>query len=271
MFGIARQPGHVFFDPAHDVLYFGPRDGFMAAEAQLRTMLALADPNELAQVQRVALAAAVLGDVFSSSGSPASTNLTVDVLHLLRTKLPYLRELIVVPHDENPVYSRDAMLVPLPLPVTSLPLAPVSAWPTPPTEELAACTAAPSGPATAAATAAATDTTTTENTSRLTRQVHTAMRRVCAIVPDWTPPRWRILVITSGPRPKRDESESEGEEDEDEGDEEEELEERQVRATKYHHRQLGKRMDERTNKAPCCCDCRMTSTRASPRCGVARN
>ncbi|CAK7238817.1 MAG: hypothetical protein STHCBS139747_000236 [Sporothrix thermara] len=94
MFGIARRPGHIFFDPARDVLYFGPCDGFMAAEAQLRTILALADPDELAQVRRVALSATVLSDGFVSPPSyaqpspPASTSLAVDVLHLLLTAPP---------------------------------------------------------------------------------------------------------------------------------------------------------------------------------------
>lgn len=54
-FGIARQPGQIFFSPRQDVLYFGPRDGFMASEANLRSVLSLCDPAELAQVKRVAV------------------------------------------------------------------------------------------------------------------------------------------------------------------------------------------------------------------------
>ncbi|KUI62278.1 hypothetical protein VP1G_09406 [Cytospora mali] len=54
-FGIARQPGQVFFAPDQDVLYFGPRDGFMASEANLRTILSMCDPAELAQIKRVAI------------------------------------------------------------------------------------------------------------------------------------------------------------------------------------------------------------------------
>lgn len=60
-FGIARQPARVFFDPRHDWLYLGARDGFAAAEAQLRTLLALADPAELAWVRRLALNDALFG------------------------------------------------------------------------------------------------------------------------------------------------------------------------------------------------------------------
>lgn len=245
MFGIARQPGHVFFDPARDVLYFGPRDGFMAAEAQLRTVLVLADPDELARVRRVALSAAVLGDIFpattgavasSFSTSLAGTNLAVDVLHQLRTRMPHLQELMVVPRDENPVYSTNAMLVPLPLPL-SLPLPPPLSLPLSrlPAESMSMMRPAPAAPLPSAdeasaldfasafaanihwaraaswdhacsGTAASTDASThaaliaaVASTSCLARQVHVAMRRVCAAAPEWTPPRWQILVISSGP------------------------------------------------------------------------
>ncbi|CAK7208621.1 hypothetical protein SBRCBS47491_000154 [Sporothrix bragantina] len=224
MFGIARRPGHVFFDPARDVLYFGPRDGFMAAEAQLRTMLALADPDELAQVQRVAVSATVLGDGFSQpfqSSSSASTNLAVDVLHLLRAKLPRLKELVVIPHDGHPTYDTDTVLVPLPLLPTSLPLGPISSWPI---DGPSACAGdgslhrqnQPDNSNTSGVDSGAS--AASENTACLARQVHAAMRRVCAAVPDWKPPRWRILAISSEPVKqlrcgKLQESESESEED----------------------------------------------------------
>lgn len=55
LFGIAQQPGRIFFDPDQDVLYFGPRDGFMASEAQLRTVLTLCDPEELRRIRKVAI------------------------------------------------------------------------------------------------------------------------------------------------------------------------------------------------------------------------
>ncbi|KUI64074.1 hypothetical protein VM1G_10856 [Cytospora mali] len=87
-FGIARQPGQVFFAPDQDVLYFGPRDGFMASEANLRTILSMCDPVELAQVKRVAINDA-----------------------LFWSRLPGLQELIFIPRDENPLYSGDSCLV----------------------------------------------------------------------------------------------------------------------------------------------------------------
>lgn len=169
MFGIARQPGHVYFDPRHDVLYFGPRAGYMAAEAQLRTLLVLTDPEELGLVQRVALSESVLDHTGGAGASTqASTNLAVDVLHQLRTRLPNLRELIVVPRGESndPVddgSSSDAVLVPL----------------------------------SESASSEVDMVPSTEATNCLAKQIHTAMRRVCAAAPGWTPPRWRILVNTS--------------------------------------------------------------------------
>ncbi|ERT01627.1 hypothetical protein HMPREF1624_02879 [Sporothrix schenckii ATCC 58251] len=180
MFGIARQPGHVYFDPERDILYFGPRDGYMAAEAQLRTLLVLADPEELTLVERVALSEGILDlqrlpsssaltasslSPLSSSTSPASTNLAVDVLHQLRTRLPNLRELFVVPLEENLVGRVGATVV-----------------------EAESATTDPN---------AGTERPAAAATSHLALHMRTALRRVCAAAPDWTPPRWRILVTDS--------------------------------------------------------------------------
>ncbi|KAF3770074.1 hypothetical protein M406DRAFT_66519 [Cryphonectria parasitica EP155] len=142
-FGITRGPGHIFFDPGADTLYFGPRDGFMASEAQLRTVLALCDPAELARVERVAINDALFwvyddGRSSSSSNSNSSSvcrsggggisigigsgragmarsamasSLLVDIMALLRARLPGLRELVFVPRDDNPLYSGDSCLV----------------------------------------------------------------------------------------------------------------------------------------------------------------
>lgn len=180
-FGIARQLGQTFFDSDQDYLYFGPRDGFMASEANLRTVLSLCDPNELAQVRRVAINEALFW-VYDSAWhrqtpchhdhhshnnyqqlrtppttpmedqhrrrrresqetntalptprpltpqspsilSPATpsraatithtsiaASLLVDILRLVRARLPGLRELVLVPRDENPLYSSDCYL-----------------------------------------------------------------------------------------------------------------------------------------------------------------
>lgn len=122
-FGLARQPGRVFFDHGQDILYFGPRDGFMASDAQLRTFLSLCDPGELAQVTRVALNDALFW-VYGATGSrgpgvsatcavrsAVASSLLFDVLGLLRAKMPGLRAVVFVPRDENPLYSQDCCLV----------------------------------------------------------------------------------------------------------------------------------------------------------------
>ncbi|KAG6365017.1 hypothetical protein INS49_006623 [Diaporthe citri] len=188
-FGIARQPGQTFFDSEQDYLYFGPRDGFMASEANLRTVLSLCDPTELAQVRRVAINEALFW-VYDSAWhrqtpcyhdhhhnhhhnhhqhllqqqqnqqlqtpptppttpmesqhrrQPQETNtplphpgplptpstppppaaaatmthtsiaasLLIDILRLVRARLPGLMELVLVPRDENPLYSSDCYL-----------------------------------------------------------------------------------------------------------------------------------------------------------------
>ncbi|CAK7274439.1 hypothetical protein SEPCBS57363_006163 [Sporothrix epigloea] len=205
MFGIARRPGHVFFDPTRDVLYFGPRPGFMVAEAQLRTILSLADPGDLARVQRVALSAAVLGDGFLTSrpssqpsSSLSNTNLAADILHLLRTKLPHLRELIVVPHDTSLEYQTDATFASPALPSMPSSLDQVTSWsPTATATTAAAATVEPTLCSSAACLSDALPAT--HNTARLARQIQSAMKHVCAAVPGWKPPRWRVLAIRSVP------------------------------------------------------------------------
>lgn len=181
-FGIARQPGQTFFDSEQDYLYFGPRDGFMASEANLRTVLSLCDPTELAQVRRVAINEALfwvydsawhrqtpcyhdrpfhnnhhqqqneqlqtppttpmeeqhqqrrhqpqgtdtplptprpltppsptpqLSSAAGMTHTSIVTSLLVDILRLVRARLPGLRELVLVPRDENPLYSSDCYL-----------------------------------------------------------------------------------------------------------------------------------------------------------------
>ncbi|KAH8757645.1 hypothetical protein F5883DRAFT_370009, partial [Diaporthe sp. PMI_573] len=109
-FGIARQPGQTFFDSEQDYLYFGPRDGFMASEANLRTVLSLCDPTELAQVRRVAVNEALVWVYDSAWHRQSPSSLLVDILRLVRARLPGLRELVLVPRDENPLYSSDCYL-----------------------------------------------------------------------------------------------------------------------------------------------------------------
>ena len=121
-FGIARQPGQIFFDSEEDILYFGPRDGYMAADAQFRSVLSLVSPAELASVRRVAISEALFwvnipNPIYTSN---VAASLTIEVLKLVRERLPGLRELIFVPRDENPVYSDTARFVEPPVLQTQL-------------------------------------------------------------------------------------------------------------------------------------------------------
>ena len=94
-FGWARRRGQVVFDPAFDVLYFGPRDGYMVAESQFHTCMSMCDPRELAAVRRVAVDDSLswIGDMYSSM---TAASLTVAVIRELAARMPSLRELVFV-------------------------------------------------------------------------------------------------------------------------------------------------------------------------------
>lgn len=136
------------------MLYFGPRDGYMASEAQFRTVLALARPEDLALVRRLALNDALFwADAAAaprSYHSAVAASLTVEVLRQVRRRLPGLRELIFVPRDGNPVYSGEAALV------------------EPPVEQ-----------------------------PRLANQIRVAMANVTQQFPEWEPPEWSIMSLSS--------------------------------------------------------------------------
>ena len=218
MFGMARQPGRIYFDPDDDFLHFGPRDGYMAADAQLRTMLMLADQVELALVSRVALNESVFGDALIATSLPSSSavdrvaiNLAVDVLHELRMRLPRLRELIIVPRDDqNLAAGASSTLVPLFLPSTDMSLTHSDA------DEYVdyygydgAVMLCQDGYSKGQSRRSLADVTpadiatATVDTNRLSRQVLEAMRRVCASDPEWISPRWCILAMGSGPARSR--------------------------------------------------------------------
>ncbi|KAJ4391925.1 hypothetical protein N0V93_005545 [Gnomoniopsis smithogilvyi] len=110
-FGISHRPGQIFFSASSDILYFGPRDGFMASEAQLRTVLMLCDPADLARVQKAAVNDAVFCVTAAADSTKVAISLLVDVLLLLRARMPGLRELVFVPQGKSPLYNGDVCLV----------------------------------------------------------------------------------------------------------------------------------------------------------------
>ncbi|WQF76018.1 Putative 2EXR domain-containing protein [Colletotrichum destructivum] len=110
-FGMTRNPGQIFFNKAHDVLYFGARDGYMASEAQFLTVMALCDPSDLADVRHLAINDSLFW-VDSTYQSMSAANLAVEVLKQVRLRMPRLERLVFVPRDENPVYDDQVDLVP---------------------------------------------------------------------------------------------------------------------------------------------------------------
>ena len=99
-FGFGRRRGHIMFNPDSDIVYFGPRKGYMAAEAQLHTCMAMCDPAELACVRRVAISDALfwIDDTYRSL---TASTLTVQVLKQLALRLPALEELMFIPRERD--------------------------------------------------------------------------------------------------------------------------------------------------------------------------
>lgn len=100
-FGFAWGPGRVLFNPEIDIMYFGPREGFMAANSQFNTCMMLCNQQELASVRRLAISDALfwLGDVYDST---TAASFTLEVLREVARRMTGLEELIFVPwEDEN--------------------------------------------------------------------------------------------------------------------------------------------------------------------------
>ncbi|KAJ4116265.1 hypothetical protein NW768_011054 [Fusarium equiseti] len=103
-FGFARGPGQVFLDPERDILYFGPRHGYMAADSQFQTIMSMCDPEELALVRRLAINDALFW-VDESYRSMTAASLSVELLRRIQSRMPGLEEIIFVPRPEE---SRDS-------------------------------------------------------------------------------------------------------------------------------------------------------------------
>ncbi|CAJ0542007.1 Ff.00g083350.m01.CDS01 [Fusarium sp. VM40] len=99
-FGFARGPGQVFLDPERDILYFGPRDGYMAADSQFQTCMSMCDPEELAVVRRLAINDALFW-VDESYRSMTAASLTVELLRRIKARMSGLEELIFIPRAEE--------------------------------------------------------------------------------------------------------------------------------------------------------------------------
>lgn len=110
-FGIAQQPGRIFFNVEEDVLYFGPRDGYMASTAQIFTFLSLCNPVDLQCVRKIAINDLVFWDERAENQATA-TRFTNEIIREICSRMPKLQEIFVSAQDNNPVYSADIGLVP---------------------------------------------------------------------------------------------------------------------------------------------------------------
>ncbi|POR37148.1 Uncharacterized protein TPAR_02670 [Tolypocladium paradoxum] len=99
-FGFARGPGQVIFNPESDILFFGPREGYMAADSQFHTCMSMCDQAELASVRRIAISDALfwIDDTYRSM---TAASLTVEVIKQLALRMLSLEQIIFVPREED--------------------------------------------------------------------------------------------------------------------------------------------------------------------------
>jgi hypothetical protein len=99
-FGFARVPGHIIFNPDSDVLFFGPREGYMAADAQFHTFMSMCDPSQLALVRRVAISDSLFW-VDGTYNSMTAASLTSEVIKQLVSRMPALEHVMFVPREKD--------------------------------------------------------------------------------------------------------------------------------------------------------------------------
>ncbi|KAJ4858360.1 hypothetical protein T069G_06627 [Trichoderma breve] len=101
--GFFRGDGLVYFNYDIDILYFGPREGFMAADSQFHTCMMLCEPSELARVRRLAVNEALFRLVGDTYEFMSATRFTLEMLRQVSQRMKGLEELILVPWDEEMV------------------------------------------------------------------------------------------------------------------------------------------------------------------------
>lgn len=106
--GWARGPGQVFLRPDRDVLYFGPREGYMLAESQFHSCMTLCDQGELAAVRRIAISDALFW-VGGTYMSMTAASITVGIVQQLALRMHGLEELIFVPREEDLLVAPDEL------------------------------------------------------------------------------------------------------------------------------------------------------------------
>ncbi|KAL7962728.1 hypothetical protein V8C34DRAFT_161222 [Trichoderma compactum] len=101
--GFFRGDGLVYFNYDIDILYFGPREGFMAADSQFHTCMMLCEPSELSRVRRLAVNEALFRLAGDKYEFPSATRFTLEMLRQVSQRMKGLEELILVPWQEKMV------------------------------------------------------------------------------------------------------------------------------------------------------------------------
>lgn len=112
---MAYHPHKIFSYAVGDVLFFGPRSGYMASVAQLCTFLTLCSPADLAYVEKVAINDAIFW-VQGAHNPVTSKRLTNELMKDLCLRMPKLQYIFILIRDYNPIYRSDIMPVPSPEP-----------------------------------------------------------------------------------------------------------------------------------------------------------
>lgn len=108
-FSYAQQEPRIYFNPNTDVVYFGPRPGYMASNAQFHTFMTLTPPAELAVIKRIAIDDALFWTHDTKYWSMLAVSLTTECLKQIHRRMPSLEEIVFVPHQST--WTNDADLV----------------------------------------------------------------------------------------------------------------------------------------------------------------
>jgi len=100
-FGFARTQGRIPFDYARDMVYFPRLPGLAASSSSFRSFLLLCCPAELGRLRRVAVHEDVLGVDDACYHSGVAAGRTMEVITLIRARLPSVDEVIFVSPSED--------------------------------------------------------------------------------------------------------------------------------------------------------------------------
>ncbi|KAG9253945.1 uncharacterized protein F5Z01DRAFT_674821 [Emericellopsis atlantica] len=100
-FGFARTQGRIPFDSSRDMVYFPRLPGLAASSSSFRSFLLLCCPDELSRLRRVAVHEDVLGVDDACYHSGIAVGRTMEIITLIRARLPSVDEVIFVSTRED--------------------------------------------------------------------------------------------------------------------------------------------------------------------------